>query len=30
MRQALEQVLVLDPENERAFRLLGLLEQRHG
>lgn len=28
MRQALEQVLVLDPENARAFRLLGLLEQR--
>ena len=28
MRQALEQVLVLDPDNTRAFRLLGLLEQR--
>jgi hypothetical protein len=28
MRQALEQVLVLDAENARAFRLLGLLEQR--
>lgn len=28
MRQALEQVLVLDPENARAYRLLGLLEQR--
>jgi hypothetical protein len=28
MRQALEQVLVLDPENQRAYRLLGLLEQR--
>lgn len=28
MRQALEQVLVLDPGNGRAFRLLGLLEQR--
>lgn len=28
MRQALEQVRVLDPENARAFRLLGLLEQR--
>ncbi|HJL14540.1 MAG TPA: hypothetical protein RMH99_02720 [Sandaracinaceae bacterium LLY-WYZ-13_1] len=28
MRQALEQVLVLDPNNARAFRLLGLLEQR--
>lgn len=31
MRQALEQVLVLDPKNARAFRLLGLLEKRpHG
>lgn len=30
MRQALEQVCVLDPGNERAFRLLGLLEQRIG
>lgn len=30
MRQALEQVCVLDPGNERAFRLLGLLEQRSG
>lgn len=28
MRQALEQVLVLDPDNARAYRLLGLLEQR--
>lgn len=28
MRQALEQVLVLDPENARATRLLALLEQR--
>lgn len=28
MRQALEQVLVIDPNNERAARLLGLLEQR--
>ena len=28
MRQALQQVLILDPENARAFRLLGLLEQR--
>lgn len=28
MRQALEQVLVLDPKNKRAFKLLGLLEQR--
>ena len=28
MRTALEQVLVLDPTNKRAFRLLGLLEQR--
>lgn len=28
MRQALEQVLVLDPGNSRAIRLLGLLEQR--
>ncbi len=28
MRAALEQVLVLDPENARAYRLLGLLEQR--
>lgn len=28
MRQALEQVLVIDPENERAARLLGLLDQR--
>ncbi|MBX7196896.1 MAG: hypothetical protein K1X94_32905, partial [Sandaracinaceae bacterium] len=28
MRQALEQVLVIDPQNERATRLLGLLEQR--
>ncbi len=30
MRQALEQVRVLDPDNERAYRLLGLLEQRSG
>lgn len=30
MRKALEQVLVLDPENRRAFKLLGLLEQRAG
>lgn len=28
MRQALEQVLVLDPDNARAYRLLSLLEQR--
>lgn len=28
MRQALEQVLVVEPGNERAQRLLGLLEQR--
>ncbi len=28
MRQALEQVQVLDPENQRAQRLLALLEQR--
>lgn len=28
MRQALEQVLVLDPGNERATRLIALLEQR--
>jgi len=28
MRQALEQVLVLDENNARAFRLLGLLEAR--
>ncbi len=28
MRQALEQVLVIDPENARAFRLLALLSQR--
>lgn len=28
MRQALEQVLVLDPGNARACRLLGLLAQR--
>jgi hypothetical protein len=28
MRQALEQVLVIDPNNERASRLLGLLDQR--
>lgn len=28
MRQALEQVLIIDPKNERAVRLLGLLEQR--
>ncbi len=28
MRQALEQVLVIEPHNERATRLLGLLEQR--
>ncbi|HBQ10356.1 MAG TPA: hypothetical protein DEF51_03890 [Myxococcales bacterium] len=28
MRQALEQVLVLEPGNERAYRLLGLLERR--
>jgi len=28
MRQALEQVLVLDPDNPRAFRLLGLLDKR--
>ncbi len=30
MRKALEQVLVLDPDNRRAFKLLGLLEQRVG
>lgn len=30
MRQALEQVLVLDPDNARAYRLLGLLGQRPG
>ena len=28
MRQALEQVLVLDPRHRRAYKLLGLLEQR--
>lgn len=28
MRQALEQVLIFDPDNARAFRLLGLLEKR--
>lgn len=28
MRQALEQVLVLDPKHKRAYKLLGLLEQR--
>lgn len=28
MRQALEQVLVLDPDNVRAYRLLALLERR--
>jgi hypothetical protein len=28
MRQALEQVLVLDSDNARAYRLLGLLERR--
>ncbi|GAB4212203.1 MAG: hypothetical protein OHK0013_34710 [Sandaracinaceae bacterium] len=28
MRQALEQVLVIDPRNERASRLLSLLDQR--
>jgi hypothetical protein len=28
MRRALEQVLVLDPTNKRAFRLLGLLDER--
>jgi hypothetical protein len=28
MRQALEQVLVLDPTHRRAYKLLGLLEQR--
>lgn len=28
MRQALEQVLVLEPGNERAYRLLGLLDKR--
>lgn len=28
MKQALEQVLVIEPHNERATRLLGLLEQR--
>ena len=28
MRQALEQVLVLDPKHRRAYKLLGLLEQR--
>jgi hypothetical protein len=28
MRQALEQVLVIDPDNARAFRLLGLLQRR--
>jgi len=30
MRKALEQVLVLEPDNRRAFKLLGLLEQRVG
>ena len=28
MRQALEQVLVLEPGNERAVRLIALLDQR--
>lgn len=28
MRRALEQVLVLDPTNKRAYRLLGLLDER--
>ncbi|RLB45295.1 MAG: hypothetical protein DRJ42_30250 [Deltaproteobacteria bacterium] len=28
MRHALEQVLVIEPENRRAYKLLGLLEQR--
>lgn len=28
MRQALEQVLLLDPDNPRAYRLLGLLDKR--
>jgi hypothetical protein len=28
MRQALEQVLVIEPDNRRAYKLLGLLEQR--
>lgn len=28
MRQAIEQVLVLDPKHRRAYKLLGLLEQR--
>ena len=28
MRRALEQVLVLDPENRRAYKLLGLLSER--
>jgi hypothetical protein len=30
MRQALQQVLVLDPDNARAYRLLDLLDQRPG
>jgi hypothetical protein len=29
MRRAVEQVVVLDPTNARAFRLLSLLERRH-
>jgi len=28
MREALEQVLILQPGNQRAYKLLGLLEQR--
>ncbi len=28
MRQALEQVLVIEPDNRRAYKLLGLLEKR--
>jgi hypothetical protein len=28
MRQALEQVLIIEPDNRRAYKLLGLLEQR--
>jgi hypothetical protein len=30
MREALEQVLVLDPKNKRAYKLLGLLDARPG
>ena len=28
MQRALEQVLIIEPDNRRAYKLLGLLEQR--